>query len=94
MEGIAFFVERVEVDKEGIEKEIGETCFFLSNRSSKTSPGMTQTESRCRAEQDVADYRFCDICCARCLQEWAARLVAKIEAGDVLVRHSSIKCVS
>ena len=79
MEGIAFFVERVEVDKEGLDKEIGidralhcTPCGVLTYRVDRTRPYVT-------------DHGFRHFRRTGCVSKWIAGLVAAPKIGDVFM---------
>lgn len=81
VEGMAYFIEQVNVDKESLERELGKferlSLFFL----------LIYT----RAKPHVSSNGISDIGSKGCLPKWFARLVAQIDACYVYLRDSSLE---
>jgi translation elongation factor EF-G len=86
MEGMAFFVERVEIDKESIEREKGRVMEVTLRGE---EPSLTSLYTR--TKKNVANHRVTYFGSQRSLQKWFAGLVATIETGNVFLRHPSFK---
>lgn len=77
VEGLAYFVESLETDRDGI-KEIGT---YILQWSVDAIDYFNSQKPNSRID------RVSHNNCQRCMQEWIARLVPAVDAGDVSVRH-------
>lgn len=81
VEGMAYFVEQVEVDRESLEKELGKFDDTFSH--------LFLLLKCTRAKPNVSSNWIIDIGRKRCLPEWFIRLVPQIDACHVYLRNSS-----
>lgn len=77
VEGLAYFVESVTLDREGIEQEQG-----MSNLLSRQVSILMITLS---IEQNGAPHRLIHICRSRCLPKRFTRLVPEVDVSHVYV---------
>lgn len=101
VEGMAFFVESVEIDRASLEKEIGKLPWFPFPThpllgclvfSSVCLCGFTDLDlSIERAKSNGTSDWLGDISCQRCLSEWAVGLVSETYARHVYMRHPGLK---
>jgi translation elongation factor EF-G len=79
MEGMAFFIERLDVEREGLEREIGSSYHVHKERQ------ITNSRKLHRAEQDGTGYRLTHLCGQGRVPRWAAGLEPPVDACHVFV---------
>lgn len=79
VEGIAYFVESLEVDREGVEKEISGFLLHKFTNVFLTSPIIVLCSPESNRRSDGVGYNSYE----RCMPEWLARLVATAAVGNV-----------